>query len=222
MVGTTGAQGVGSPARSRRAGVVGSPRGRSRATRARRPPGGGAPGGVEVVQADLDDESPLEARVRGRTRRVLHDEPLGAPRPTRRSRRRGTWRGGDGGRHPACDLVVARGHAPEGPARTTGMPTLQEKYKVLHFDAKGVAEAGYRRRACQRRCSARPSTGRTSSLRPRPEARRKRHCSRSRFRWGTATDAGDGLRGHRQDRARDIQGAGDELIGETVGSRAST
>ena len=63
----------------------------------------------------------------------------------------------------ARDLVDARGHAQLRPARDDRMPTLQGKYKVPHFDAKGEADHSSPTPACRRPSSSRRSTGRTSS-----------------------------------------------------------
>ena len=49
--------------------------------------------GAEVVAADIDDEASVRKALRGRLRRVLRDELLGALLARdRRCSRRGTWR----------------------------------------------------------------------------------------------------------------------------------
>ena len=96
------------------------------------------------------------------------------------------------------------------------MPTLQGKYKVPHFDAKGGADHVFTEPACRRRSSTRRSTGRTSSTSAwARSAARTASCAitlpigNAKLPGIAAEDIGKAAYG--------IFKAGDEYIGKTVG-----
>ena len=143
VVGATGAQG-GGLARAiladRNGGFACAP---SRAIRTRTRRKALADAGAEVVTRRSRRRREPEEGVRGRARRLLRHQLLGAllgregEGAGQEHRRRG-----EGRRRQARHLVDARGHAQaDGPADDKRMPMLQEKYRVPHFDAKAEADA---------------------------------------------------------------------------------
>ena len=128
-------------------------------------------------------------------------------RPPRRRRQASSMRSGRRSRTRATFI----------PLDDDRMPTLQDRFKVPHFDAKEEANALLHRRGRPDDVPLhRVLLGELHLLRRRPGSAARTATLALTYPDGRREAARDRRRGHRQGRLRDLQGAAREYIGKSV------